>query len=308
MRSPGYSTLTDLIGRTPLIRLRPQTGNQRPHLFAKVEYFNPAGSIKDRAAWGMIKAAEEAGRIKPGDTLVEPTGGNTGIGLAMICAFRGYRLIAVMPEGMSQERVALLKSYGAEVVLTPAMAGMSGAVDEAVRLTQAHGYFMPDQYSNPANPRTHRETTAVEIWEALEGRVDAFVAGVGTGGTITGVGEFLKERSPRIRIVAVEPAGSPVLSGGKPGPHRIQGIGPGFIPKILNRAILDEIIPIGDEEAYAAAKRLAREEGLLVGISSGANVLAASRVAQSLGPDARVVTVLPDSGERYLSLEKYFKT
>jgi cysteine synthase A len=272
-----------------------------------LEYFNPGGSIKDRIAWGMIQAAEVKGLLKPGSTVVEPTGGNTGIGLAMICAARGYRLIAVMPEGMSKERTDLLASYGAEVVLTPAWEGMRAAVTEAQRLAKDHSYFMPDQYTNPANPETHRRTTAVEIWEAMEGKVDAFIAGVGTGGTITGVGEFLKGKNPQVRIVAVEPKGSPVLSGGKPGPHRIQGIGAGFIPKILNRTLLDEVFQVDDEDAYHTAKALAREEGLCVGISAGANVLAAKEWARRLGKGKNVVTVLPDSGERYLSMEKYFE-
>ena len=307
MASHPSDSLTDLIGHTPLIRLKKSSDSEEAALFAKVEYFNPGGSIKDRIAWGMIQAAEAQGVLKAGSTLVEPTGGNTGIGLAMICAARGYRLIAVMPEGMSKERTDLLASYGAEVVLTPAWEGMRAAVAEAQRLAKQHSYFMPDQYTNPANPGTHRRTTAVEIWEAMEGKVDAFVAGVGTGGTITGVGEFLKAKNPQVRIVAVEPLGSPVLSGGKPGPHRIQGIGAGFIPKILNRAILDEVIQVGDEEAYQTAKALAREEGLCVGISSGANVFAARKLARRLGKGKNIVTVLPDSGERYLSMEKYFE-
>ncbi len=300
-------SLTDLIGKTPLVRLQKFSGQEEAALFAKVEYFNPGGSIKDRIAWGMIQAAEAQGILKPGSTLVEPTGGNTGIGLAMICAARGYRLIAVMPEGMSKERADLLASYGAGVVLTPAWEGMRAAVAEAQRLAKEHSYFMPDQYTNPANPETHRRTTAVEIWEALAGKVDAFVAGVGTGGTITGVGEFLKAKNPQVRIVAVEPKGSPVLSGGKPGPHRIQGIGAGFVPHILNRAILDEVFQVNDEDAYHTAKALAREEGLCVGISSGANVFVAQQIARRLGKGKNVATVLPDSGERYLSMEKYFE-
>ena len=307
MTSQSSHSLTDLIGNTPLIRLQRFSDPEEASLFAKVEYFNPGGSIKDRIAWGMIQAAETQGHLKPGSTLVEPTGGNTGIGLAMICAARGYRLIAVMPEGMSQERADLLASYGAEVILTPAREGMSAAVAEARRLAIQHSYFMPDQYTNPANPETHRRTTAVEIWTAMRGNVGAFVAGVGTGGTITGVGEFLKAKKPGIRIVAVEPVGSPVLSGGKPGPHRIQGIGAGFVPKILNRSILDEILQVDDEEAYQTAKAVARQEGLLVGISSGANLFAARKVARKLGKGENVVTVIPDSGERYLSMEKFFE-
>lgn len=307
MISPSTYGLTDLIGNTPLVRLQSLSSSDEASLFAKVEYFNPGGSIKDRVAWGMIQAAEAQGLLRPGSTIVEPTGGNTGIGLAMICAARGYRLIAVMPEGMSQERADLLASYGAEVILTPAREGMNAAVAEARRLARECSYFMPDQYSNPANYGAHRMTTAVEIWQAMQGKVDAFVAGVGTGGTITGVGEYLKDKNPSIHIVALEPAGSPVLSGGKPGPHRIQGIGAGFIPKILNRAILDEILQIRDEDAYQTAKALAREEGLLVGISSGANIFAARKVAKKLGKGKNVVTVLPDSGERYLSMQKYFE-
>ena len=306
MTSQSNHSLTDLIGNTPLIRLQSFSDPEEAPLFAKVEYFNPGGSIKDRIAWGMINAAEAKGHLKPGSTLVEPTGGNTGIGLAMICAARGYRLIAVMPEGMSQERADLLASYGSEVILTPAREGMSAAVAEARRLATQYSYYMPDQYSNPANPETHRRTTAVEIWRAMQGKVGACVAGVGTGGTITGVGEFLKAKNPRIRIVAVEPAGSPVLSGGKPGPHRIQGIGAGFVSKILNRAILDEIVQVDDEDAYQTAKAVARQEGLLVGISAGANIFAARKVARKLGKGENVVTVIPDSGERYLSMEKFF--
>lgn len=303
---PGH-TVTDLIGQTPLIRLQPAEGPDAATLFAKAEYLNPGGSIKDRVAWGLIQAAEESGKIKPGETLVEPTGGNTGIGLAMICAARGYKLIAVMPEGMSRERIDLLSSYGAEVVLTDAREGMRASVEKARELASEHGYYMPDQYANPANPAAHLQHTAVEIWEALEGHVDAFVAGVGTGGTITGVGEFLKAQNPRIQVVAVEPSASPVLSGGVPGGHRIQGIGAGFIPKILNQALLDQVIQVGDEEAYQCAKTLAREEGIIGGISSGANVLAAIQVARTLGKGKNVVTILPDSGERYLSMEKYFQ-
>lgn len=306
MASRPAEGLADLIGATPLVRLRGSSRAGGAAIFAKVEYFNPGGSIKDRAAWSMIRAAEEAGLLKPGATLVEPTGGNTGIGLAMICAARGYKLIAVMPEGMSRERADLLAAYGAEVVLTPAQQGMGAAVAEARRLAQTAGYFMPDQYSNPANPEAHRRGTGPEIWEALRGKVDGFTAGVGTGGTITGVGGFLKEKNPGVRVAAVEPATSAVLSGSKPGPHRIQGIGAGFVPKILNREILDEIIRVSDEEAYHTAKALARTEGLLVGISSGANVFAAQKVALALGEGKNVVTVLPDSGERYLSMEKYF--
>jgi cysteine synthase A len=299
--------ITQLIGRTPLVRLNRLSPEGGATIFAKVEYFNPGGSIKDRICLSMINAAERDGRLKPGATIVEPTSGNTGIGLALVAAVRGYKLILVMPESMSMERASLLSSYGARLVLTPAWEGMKGAIREAESiLDQNPGFFMPDQFANPANPEVHRNTTAVEIFEGLEGRVDAFVAAVGTGGTITGVGEVLKAKIPNVQIVAVEPSASPVLSGGEPGPHKIQGIGAGFVPKVLNRAVIDRIITVGDDESYKTAKLLAKEEGLLVGISSGANVLAAQKVAKTLGAGKNVVTVLPDTGERYISVEKYF--
>jgi len=276
-------------------------------IYAKVESFNPGGSVKDRICLNMINEAERQGRLKPGSTIVEPTSGNTGIGLALISAVRGYRLILVMPESMSMERASLLSSYGAQLVLTAAWEGMKGAIKEAESIVaQNPSYFMPDQFSNPANPAIHRRTTAEEIWDALNGKIDAFVAAVGTGGTITGCGEVFKERNPRINVIAVEPAGSPVLSGGDPGPHKIQGIGAGFIPKVLNRSILDRVITVTDDEAYQTTKLLAKKEGLLVGISAGANVFAAQKVAEELGPDKNVVTILPDTGERYISIEKYF--
>jgi len=306
MKATTYSDITRLIGGTPLVHLR-SLSDKGAQIFAKVEFFNPAGSVKDRICKGMIDAAEREGRIKPGSTLVEPTSGNTGIGLALISAVRGYKLILVMPESMSMERASLLSSYGAQLVLTPAWEGMRGAIREAESLVaQNPSYFMPDQFSNPANPTTHKQTTAVEIWEAMEGRVDAFVAAVGTGGTITGVGEFLKEKNPNTSVVAVEPAASAVLSGEEPGPHKIQGIGAGFIPKILNRGMIDRILTVTDDEAYRTAKLLARQEGLLVGISSGANALAAQQIARELGTGKNVVTILPDTGERYISIEKYF--
>ena len=276
-------------------------------IYAKVESFNPGGSVKDRICLNMINEAERQGRLKPGSTIVEPTSGNTGIGLALVSAVRGYRLILVMPESMSMERASLLSSYGAQLVLTAAWEGMKGAIKEAESIVaQNPSYFMPDQFSNPANPAIHRRTTAEEIWDALNGKIDAFVAAVGTGGTITGCGEVFKERNPRINVIAVEPAGSPVLSGGDPGPHKIQGIGAGFIPKVLNRSILDRVITVTDDEAYQTTKLLAKKEGLLVGISAGANVFAAQKVAEELGPDKNVVTILPDTGERYISIEKYF--
>ncbi len=302
-----HPDITGLIGRTPLVKLNRLSPAGGATIYAKVEYFNPGGSIKDRICLNMIEAGERAGRLQPGSVLVEPTSGNTGIGLAMVAAVRGYKLILVMPETMSMERASLLSSYGAQLVLTPGWEGMRGAIREAEQILEKNpDYFMPDQFSNPANPDIHRRTTAVEIWEATDGQVDAFVAGVGTGGTITGVGEVLKSKRPTVKIVAVEPSTSPVLSGGEPGPHKIQGIGAGFVPKVLNRAIIDQILTVTDDEAYRAAKQLAREEGLLVGISSGANVYAAQKIARALGPDKRVVTVLPDTGERYISIEKYF--
>ncbi len=301
------STITDLIGRTPLVRLNRLSPEGGATIFAKVEYFNPGGSVKDRICLNMIDEAERQGKLKPGATIVEPTSGNTGIGLALIAAVRGYKLILVMPESMSMERASLLSSYGAQLVLTAAWEGMKGSIKEAESLITANPeYFMPDQFSNPANPAMHRKTTAPEIWEAMDGRIDAFVTAVGTGGTITGCGEVFKERNPKVKVIAVEPAGSPVLSGGDPGPHRIQGIGAGFVPKVLNRTILDGVLTVTDDEAYQMTKQLAKKEGLLVGISSGANVAAAQKVARDMGPGKNVVTVLCDTGERYISIEKYF--
>jgi cysteine synthase A len=306
---PRYTDITELIGGTPLIRLRRVVPASSAAVWAKAEFWNPGGSVKDRICLNMINEAERAGRLKPGAEIVESSSGNTGIGLALIAAVRGYHLTLMMPESMSRERVSLLESYGATVVLTPAHLGMTGAIDAAKRrLAERPESFMPDQFSNPANPAMHRRTTGPEILSALDGRIDAFVAGVGTGGTITGVGEVLKERRADTLVVAVEPAGSPVLSGGKPGPHKIQGIGAGFIPKVLNRAIIDRIETVTDDDAYRMAKRLATDEALLVGISSGANVVAAIRVAQQLGPEKTVVTVLPDRGDRYFSIEKYFNS
>ncbi len=302
-RSRIVDSVLDLIGDTPMVRLRRLVPEGSAEVVAKLESFNPAGSVKDRIALSMIEDAERRGLLKPGDTIVEPTSGNTGIGLAMVAAVKGYRLIVTMPEDMSLARRDLLARFGAEVVLTPAIEGMTGAVYAAEELVRNNpGYFMPQQFENPANPEIHRLTTAREILEATEGRLDAFVAGVGTGGTITGVGEVLKRHAPNILVVAVEPARSPVLQGGRPGLHAIQGIGASFVPGVLNRKVLDEIIAVGDEEAIAMARRLAREEGLLVGISAGANVVAALKVAKRLGRGKRVVTVLPDTGERYSTL------
>ena len=296
-------SVLELIGNTPLVRLGRIARAGSATILAKVESQNPGGSVKDRIARSMIEDAERRGALQPGSTLVEPTSGNTGIGLAVVAAVKGYRLILTMPDDMSLERRRLLARLGAEIVLTPAIEGMTGAVYAAQELCRAHpGYVMPQQFENPANPDAHRRTTALEILEATDGTVDAFVAGVGTGGTITGVGEVLRERIPGIRIVAVEPARSPVLSGGKARVHGIQGIGASFVPGILNRTVIDEIVQVKDEDAMAMALRLAREEGLLAGISSGANVWAALGVAERLGAGRTVVTVLCDTGERYLSV------
>ena len=307
MTMPLHKDITELIGRTPLVRLNRLSPTGGATIYGKVEFFNPGGSVKDRICLNMIDEAERLGALKPGGTIVEPTSGNTGIGLALVAAVRGYKLILVMPESMSMERASLLSSYGAQLVLTPAWEGMKGAIREAESIiAQNPSYFMPDQFSNPANPAMHKKTTAVEILEALAGKIDAFVAAVGTGGTITGCGELFKERNPNVMVIAVEPSGSPVLSGGEPGPHKIQGIGAGFVPKVLNRTILDRVMTVTDDEAYQTAKQLSKKEGLLVGISAGANVFAAQKVAQELGPGKNVVTILCDTGERYISIEKYF--
>lgn len=307
MTTRYLSKITEGIGKTPLVRLNRLSEEGGGAIFGKVEFANPGGSVKDRICLNMIDEAERTGALQPGGTIVEPTSGNTGIGLALIAAVRGYKLILVMPESMSLERASLLSSYGAQLILTPAWEGMQGSIREAENIiAQNPEYFMPDQFSNPANPAIHRATTAIEIWDAMDGKIDAFVAAVGTGGTITGCGEVLKERALDTKIVAVEPAGSPVLSGGAPGPHKIQGIGAGFVPKVLNRSIIDDIIRVTDDQAYQTTKLLAKKEGLLVGISAGANVFAAQQVAKDLRPDQNVVTVLCDTGERYLSIEKYF--
>ncbi len=307
MSAEMHKEITELIGRTPLVRLNRLSKPGCATIFGKVEFFNPGGSVKDRICLNMINEAERQGKLKPGGTIIEPTSGNTGIGLALVAAVRGYKLILVMPESMSMERASLLSSYGAQLVLTPAWEGMKGSIREAESLLALNpSYYMPDQFSNPANPAMHRMTTALEIWDAMDGKIDAFVAAVGTGGTITGCGEVFKERNPGVKVVAVEPAGSPVLSGGDPGPHKIQGIGAGFIPKVLNRKIIDRVLTVTDDEAYQTAKQLSKQEGLLVGISAGANVFAAQKVAEELGPGKNVVTVLCDTGERYISIEKYF--
>ena len=296
-------SVLDLVGNTPLVRLRRIPGERDAEVLAKLESLNPAGSVKDRIALSMIEDAEQRGLLRPGATIVEPTSGNTGIGLAMVAAVKGYRLILTMPEDFSLERRKLLARYGAELVLTPAIEGMTGAVFAAEELVREHpDYFMPQQFENPANPQVHRETTAREILTATDGQIDAFVAGVGTGGTITGVGEVLKQHLPDVRIIAVEPARSQVLAGKRAGLHAIQGIGASFVPGVLNRSVYDELIAVSDDDALAMSRRLTREEGLLVGISAGANVWAAARIAKQLGPGRRVVTLLPDTGERYLSV------
>jgi len=302
-RPKTAGSVLELVGGTPLVRLNriPKPGGAT--VLAKLESLNPGGSVKDRIALAMVEDAERRGVLKAGATLVEPTSGNTGIGLAMVCAVRGYRIILTMPDDMSAERQRLLARYGAEIHLTPAIEGMSGAVFAAQEICREHPeYFMPMQFENPANPEAHRRTTALEILDATEERLDVFVAAVGTGGTVTGVGEVLKERLPGVRVVGVEPARSPVLSGGRFRPHGIQGIGASCVPGILNRSVPDDIIQVRDEDATTTARRLAREEGLLVGISSGANVFAACQVAETLPADQVVVTVLCDTGERYLSV------
>jgi cysteine synthase A len=296
------SNIAEHVGRTPMVELT-RIAPKGVRVFGKLEAFNPGGSVKDRIGVAMIEAAEQEGRIEPGrTTIVEATSGNTGIALAFVCAAKGYDLILTLPQGMSREREGLLRLYGARVEITESMGGMNEAVDAARALAARDDVFLPDQFSNPANPEVHRRTTGPEIWDALDGQVDVLVAGVGTGGTITGAGEVLKERNPDVRIVAVEPASSAVLSGRAPGPHKIQGIGAGFVPPVLNRDVLDEIIAVGDEDAIETARLCAREEGVLVGLSCGAAVWAALQVArrpESRG--ARIVVVLPDSGERYVS-------
>jgi cysteine synthase A len=295
----------DLIGGTPVMRLRRIPGPDDAEVWGKLESRNPGGSVKDRICLSMIEAAEREGRLKPGDTIIEPTSGNTGIGLALVAAVKGYRLILTMPDTMSEERRSLLAAYGATLVLTPDTRGMHGAIAKAEEIRREHPeYFMPQQFSNPANPEMHRRTTAREILEQLP-RIDAFVAGVGTGGTITGVGEVLKEKMPGVKVIAVEPAASPVLSGGEPGYHKIQGIGAGFVPDNLNRKIVDEVLQVSDEEAAEYTRRLAREEGVLLGISSGSNCCAAMRIAKRLGRGKVVLTVFCDTGERYLTTEVF---
>ncbi len=300
-----HQSITQLVGKTPLLELVNLQQNQKlaASIIAKLEYFNPGGSIKDRLGVALINDGEAKGIVKQGTVIIEPTSGNTGIGLAMVAAARGYRLILTMPETMSIERRKLLKALGAEIELTPGNQGMKGAVARALELSQEiPNAFMPQQFQNQANVAMHRQTTAEEIWQDTEGALDILIAGVGTGGTITGVGEVLKERSPQVKIIAVEPSDSPVLSGGSPGPHKIQGIGAGFIPEVLNREVIDEVIPVTNEAAFKYARLVAKSEGLLVGISSGAILAAAVEVAQKAeNAGKKIVVVLPDTGERYLS-------
>jgi len=295
--------MTELIGKTPLVQLNRVSSDCKAKIAAKLEFFNPASNVKDRIGVSMILAAEREGKIKPGDTLVEPTSGNTGIALGWVAAARGYKLILTMPESMTIERRKILALFGAELVLTPAEEGMTGAVNKASEIAEkTDGAFMPQQFKNPANPQIHRETTAEEIWKDTDGKVDIFVAGVGTGGTITGVGEVLKSRKPSVKVVAIEPADSPVLSGGQSGPHMIQGIGAGFVPDVLNMEVVDELIQITNGEAFDMAKRLTKEEGIFAGISSGAAAAAAVKVAKrEENSDKLIVVILPDTAERYIS-------
>ncbi|HJF31484.1 MAG TPA: cysteine synthase A [Sporosarcina psychrophila] len=298
------NSVADLVGKTPLVKMNRMTGSEDADVYLKLEYMNPGSSVKDRIALAMIEAAEKSGDLKEGSTIIEPTSGNTGIGLAMIAAAKGYKAVLVMPDTMSTERRNLLRAYGADLVLTPGAEGMKGAIGKAEELSKQNGWFMPQQFNNEANPEVHRLTTGPEIADALD-RVDAFISGIGTGGTITGAGSVLKERFPEVQIIAVEPTDSAVLSGGKPGPHKIQGIGAGFVPKVLDTDIYDEIVLVTNDEAYDTARRAAREEGILGGVSSGAAIFAALQVAKKLGKGKKVVAILPSNGERYLSTPLY---
>jgi cysteine synthase len=298
------NSVTELIGQTPIVRLNRLVDENSAEVYLKLEYFNPGSSVKDRIALAMIEAAEESGVIKPGDTIIEPTSGNTGIGLAMVAAAKGYNAVFVMPETMSLERRNLLRAYGAELVLTPGQEGMKGAIAKAEELVKEHGYFLPQQFQNKANPEVHKRTTGKEIVEQME-ELDAFVSGIGTGGTITGAGSVLREKFSNIKIYAVEPKDSPVLSGGKPGPHKIQGLGAGFVPDVLDTNVYDEVIQVEADAAFEYARRAAKEEGILGGISAGAAIYAAIQVAKELGKGKKVLAVIPDNGERYLSTMLY---
>ncbi|HEY4554039.1 MAG TPA: cysteine synthase A [Bacillaceae bacterium] len=299
------NNIVELIGNTPVVKLNRMVGENSAEVYLKLEYMNPGSSVKDRIALAMIEAAEKDGKLKEGDTIIEPTSGNTGIGLAMVAAVKGYRAILVMPETMSMERRNLLRAYGAELVLTPGPEGMNGAIKKANELAKEHGYFMPQQFENSANPEVHRLTTGKEIVEQMGDQLDGFISGIGTGGTITGAGEVLKEKYPDIKIYAVEPDDSPVLSGGKPGPHKIQGIGAGFVPEILNTDIYNNVIKVTTDQAFETARQAAKEEGILGGISSGAAIFAALEVAKELGKGKKVLAIIPSNGERYLSTPLY---
>ncbi|WP_404996545.1 cysteine synthase A [Caldifermentibacillus hisashii] len=303
--SKYVNSITELIGRTPIVKLNHVGDENSGEVFVKLEYFNPGSSVKDRIALAMIEDAEKKGLLKEGDTIIEPTSGNTGIGLAMVAAAKGYKAVLVMPETMSIERRNLLRAYGAELVLTPGPEGMKGAVNKATELAKENGYFMPQQFENGANPEVHKLTTGPEIVEQMGDQLDAFIAGIGTGGTITGAGQVLKEQYPGIKIYAVEPKDSPILSGGKPGPHKIQGIGANFVPEVMDTQIYDEVIQISTEEAFEAARNVARHEGILGGISAGAAIAAAIQVAKKLGKGKKVLAIVPDNGERYLSTALY---
>jgi len=308
MRAKLAKNVLELICNTPMVKFNRIIQSDMAEILAKLESFNPGGSLKDRICLSMIEDAEKKGLLKPGSTIIEPTSGNTGIGLSMVAAVKGYKCILTMPETMSLERIYLLKSYGAEVILTPGIDGMMGSIKKAEELSKkTPNSFMPQQFKNKANPEIHRKTTAKEILEATGGKIDAFVSGVGTGGTITGVGEVLKKQNPNVKIIAVEPKASAVLSGKKSGPHKIQGIGAGFVPEVLNRKVIDEIILIDDNDAFKTSRELAKKEGLLVGISAGAAASAALKVAKDLGRGKTVVVILPDTGERYFSMEQYFE-
>jgi cysteine synthase A len=303
--SEPVNSVLELIGNTPMVKINKLVKEDSAEIYAKMEFFNPCSSIKDRICLSMVESAEKQDKIKTGDTLIEPTSGNTGIGLAFVCAAKGYNLVLAMPETMSIERRNMLKAFGAELILTEGSKDMTGAVNMAKAQSDRKGYFQPQQFNNPANPEAHRKTTAQEIIKQI-GRLDAFVAGVGTGGTITGVGQVLKEEiGKHVEIITVEPLMSPVLSGGKPGLHGIQGIGAGFVPEVLDKSIIDEIIQVSDDEAYETTRNIIREEGILCGVSSGANLFAAIKVAQRLGKDKKIVTVFPDTAERYLSTKLF---
>lgn len=299
------NSITELIGKTPIVKLNKLVDEDMADVYLKLEFMNPGSSVKDRIGLAMVEAGEKSGDLKAGDTIIEPTSGNTGIGLAMVAAAKGYKLIVSMPDTMSMERRNLLRAYGAELVLTPGSEGMNGAVKKAEELASVHGYFMPQQFKNTANPEVHRLTTGPEIIEQMGDQLDAFISGIGTGGTITGAGEALKEQYPTIKLYAVEPSDSPILAGGKPGPHKIQGIGANFIPEVLNTKIYDGIIHVKNEEAFDYARRAAREEGLLGGISSGAAIFAALKVAKELGKGKKVLAIIPSNGERYLTTPLY---